>query len=153
METLNVAAAILIYENKILCAQRAGGKQEYISYKYEFPGGKAEAGETWEKALQRELMEEMELAVDIGHMKLFYDAKHEYPDFKVRIRFFICPVESKQLHSKEHTTIRWVEKQELDKLDWMEANWPVIEKLKRTELKAYLPQDSGYPAGQRIDKA
>ena len=46
MKSHEVVAAIITYQDKILCMQRAKGKYEYMSYKYEFPGGKIELGET-----------------------------------------------------------------------------------------------------------
>ena len=59
--------------------QRDIGKYEYVSLKWEFPGGKIEAGETKEAALNRELQEEMNLEVDI--VEHFCDIRHVYPDF------------------------------------------------------------------------
>ncbi len=42
MKKVEVVAAILKFENKILCVQRAKNKLPYISEKFEFPGGKIE---------------------------------------------------------------------------------------------------------------
>lgn len=46
MKQIEVVAAVIIFENKILCVQRSENKFEYISKKYEFPGGKIELGES-----------------------------------------------------------------------------------------------------------
>lgn len=129
MKELNVVAAILIYNNKILCAQRAEGKYEYISYKYEFPGGKLEAGESPEEALHRELIEEMDVNVDINKMQYFYTVNHEYPDFKIKMQSFICNVENTNVNLKEHVSITWLEKKQLNTLDWAAADLPIVEKL------------------------
>nr|WP_315024351.1 (deoxy)nucleoside triphosphate pyrophosphohydrolase [uncultured Aminipila sp.] len=129
MKELNVVAAILIYNNKILCAQRAEGKYEYISYKYEFPGGKLEAGESPEEALHRELIEEMDVNVDINKMKYFNTVNHEYPDFKIKMQSFICNVENANINLKEHVSIKWLEKNQLNTLDWAAADLPIVEKL------------------------
>ena len=51
MKELEVVAAIIIYKDQILCMQRNKGKYDYVSYKYEFPGGKIELGETRAQAL------------------------------------------------------------------------------------------------------
>ena len=77
MKQLEVSAGILVYNEKILCTQRGQGKYDYISFKYEFPGGKIELGETPAKALQRELIEEMNLAISEDEMQFFlYNQSH-----------------------------------------------------------------------------
>ena len=55
MKTIEVVAAIIFREGKVLCVQRPNNTREYISLKWEFPGGKVEVGESREKALVREL--------------------------------------------------------------------------------------------------
>ena len=45
MKHYEVVAAVIEYDNKILCMQRDKAKFDYVSYKFEFPGGKVEAGE------------------------------------------------------------------------------------------------------------
>lgn len=55
MKKIAVVAAIIKYEDKILCVQRNSNKYDYLSYKYEFPGGKVETGESNEAALIREI--------------------------------------------------------------------------------------------------
>ena len=42
-------SAAIIQENKILCLQRNKSKYPYISYKFEFPGGKVEPIQSKEK--------------------------------------------------------------------------------------------------------
>ena len=44
MKTIEVVAAIILSDGKILCLQRGENKLSYISKKYEFPGGKIELG-------------------------------------------------------------------------------------------------------------
>ena len=51
MKHYTVTAAILTNENEILCMQRPKSKYEYISYKFEFPGGKVEENESNEEGL------------------------------------------------------------------------------------------------------
>ena len=46
MKNIEVVAAIITFNNKFLCIQRDLNKYEYISKKYEFPGGKIEINES-----------------------------------------------------------------------------------------------------------
>ena len=129
MKKLEVVAAIIMYEDKILCMQRDKGKYEYMSYKYEFPGGKIEPGETRAQALQRELVEEMALEVEIGDEDYYMSVEHEYPDFTIIMHSFICRVESPAFVRKEHVDHKWLTRQELMTLDWAPADVPIVKRL------------------------
>ncbi len=63
---LQVTAAILIKDNKILIAKRLAGDK--LPHKWEFPGGKIETGETPEACLKREMHEEFGIEVRIEHL-------------------------------------------------------------------------------------
>ncbi len=129
MKKTEVVAAIIMYEDKILCMQRNKGKYEYMSYKYEFPGGKIEPGETRAQALQRELIEEIALEVDIREEDYYMSVEHIYPDFALTMHSFICRVESQTFVRKEHVDHKWLTRQELMSLDWAPADLPIIRRL------------------------
>ena len=61
MKELEVVAGIVICDDEILCMQRNQAKYNYISYKFEFPGGKIQPSESPTEALKRELTEELEI--------------------------------------------------------------------------------------------
>ena len=63
MKKIEVVAGVIINKNKILCCQRKKSKYSYLSEKWEFPGGKLEENETREKALIREIDEELEMEI------------------------------------------------------------------------------------------
>ncbi|BBI69883.1 hypothetical protein PKHYL_40740 [Psychrobacter sp. KH172YL61] len=65
MSVINVVAAVIKHDDKYLCAQRKKSKFEYLSYKFEFPGGKVESNETLEQALHREILEELDANIEI----------------------------------------------------------------------------------------
>lgn len=112
MKSLEVVAGIIQYEDLILCMQRNKGKYDYVSYKYEFPGGKIESGETRPEALMRELREELSLEVKITEADYFMTVVHQYPDFKITMHSFICKVSGQQFERKEHIAHQWLRKEE-----------------------------------------
>ena len=122
-------AAIIIYQDKILCMQRSKGKYDYLSYKYEFPGGKVDLGETSVEALQRELREEMGLELEVKDKDYYMSVEYAYPDFKMTMHSFICYVESQVFERKEHVDHKWLTKKELMTLDWVPADMPIVKRL------------------------
>lgn len=129
MKHLTVTAAILIEKNEILCMQRGPGKYPYISYKYEFPGGKLEPGESHEECLRRELQEEMDIHVDVKPEHFFMTVDYTYDDFSITMHSYLCPVQSRHFVRKEHVDHKWMPAKELHTLDWAPADIPIMKKL------------------------
>ena len=127
---LEVVAAIIVNKDEILCMQRNSSKYEYMSYKYEFPGGKVEDGEAYPRALERELKEELDLEVHVEEKNHFLTVTHSYPDFTIRMHSYVCWVSDRSFKRKEHINHRWLKKDELDELDWAGADLPIVEKIK-----------------------
>jgi 8-oxo-dGTP diphosphatase len=127
MKHHTVVAAIIMNDNKILCVQRNTSKYNYISLKYEFPGGKVESGETNEQALIREIKEELDLDIQVGQE--FLIVNHEYPDFTLTMHSFLCNADSIDLSLTEHIAYQWLEKNELEDLDWAAADVPIVKLL------------------------
>ncbi len=124
---IEVVAAIIIDNDKFLCTQRNKSKYEYISYKYEFPGGKVESEETLEEAIIREIKEELDAEIKVKSKYL--TVRHEYPDFIVIMHSFLCEMLSKKIILKEHIDSKWLSNVELSSLDWAGADLPIIKKL------------------------
>lgn len=127
MKKIEVVAGIIFFKNQILCVQRPKNKLNYISEKFEFPGGKIEDGETKKEALQRELFEELNISAKIK--SLYLTVVHEYPDFELKMHSFICEVETKELILREHIHQEWLTLKDLKKLDWAAADIPIVNKL------------------------
>lgn len=127
MKQIEVVAAIIKKDNKILCVQRNENKLSYISKKYEFPGGKMEANETKKETIVREIKEE--LAMDINVKEEFLTVTHQYPDFLLIMHSFICTSNESKVTLTEHIDYKWLELEELDKLDWAAADVPIVKKL------------------------
>lgn len=132
MKTIEVVAAIVINDGKVLCVQRSENKLTYLSRKFEFPGGKLEKNETLEQALVREMMEELKMTVSIE--KLFLTIEHVYPDFKIIMHSFICKVVNRDLILTEHLQALWLDVLEIDTVDWAAADIPIVEQLQATSL-------------------
>ena len=128
MKKTFVVAEIIINQDKILCVQRGFNKYNYISKKYEFPGGKIEIGESDEDALKREILEE--LSMDIEITNFFMTVNHQYPDFHLNMKAYECSCKNNTVTLSEHIDYKWLEINELSKLDWAEAVFPIIKKLK-----------------------
>lgn len=122
-----VVAAIIIHNDKILCLQRGENKFEYISKKYEFPGGKIELGETRKQTVVREIQEELKM--DITPNQDFLTVEHEYPDFFLTMHSFICSCDDPTVYLTEHIDYKWLTISELNGLDWAEADIPIVDKL------------------------
>lgn len=127
MKQIEVVAGVIFCGGTVLCVQRPKNKLPYISEKFEFPGGKVEEGETKEEALERELLEELNLSTKIKN--LFLTVVHQYPDFELTMHSFICEVDSKELILREHINQKWLKINELTTLDWAAADVPIVEKL------------------------
>ena len=130
-----VSAAIIIENKKILCVQRNKGKYDYISYKYEFPGGKLEEGENEEHALKREISEELNLEIDVAEK--FLVVTHEYLDFDLTMHSYLCKANTEKLVLKEHIDAKWLYKNELIELDWAAADLPIVSKLINTNHELF----------------
>lgn len=127
-KNIEVVAAVIIYEKKILAFQRGAAKFDYVSYKFEFPGGKVETGEDFRVALNRELYEELGLNAEVGDFVTTID--HDYPDFSIRMHCFIVAIDTFDETLQDHVAYAHVALFEADSLDWIEADRPVLKILK-----------------------
>ena len=125
MKKIEVVAAIICDGDKFFATQRGYG--EWKDW-WEFPGGKIEAGETAEEALQREIREE--LATEIAIDKLITTVDYDYPKFHLTMHCFLCHVQCGHLTLLEHESARWLKREELNSVKWLPADEVVIEQLK-----------------------
>lgn len=130
MKEVHVTAAVIIKENKILCVQRDENKYDYISKKWEFPGGKVEENEQLEDTIQREIQEELNLNIEVKSFLL--QVNHQYPDFKLKMDTFICEINSGIIQLNDHIDFKWLSTNELPDLDWAAADLPIVEKIRLT---------------------
>ena len=127
MKAIEVVAVVIFWERKVLCVQRAKHVKEYISFKWEIPGGKFEVGESQEEALVREIEEE--LVAEIHGLQYLMKVEHSYPDFYLIMHAFTCALKGGEVELREHVGLKWLAVEELDQLDWAAADVPVVERL------------------------
>lgn len=128
MKKLTVVAAVITHHGKYLCALKGEHKYSYLSNKYEFPGGKVEAVETFEQALIREIKEELNLNIEVK--EYLFTVKHTYPDFHIELATFMCVTKTiEELALNEHQDVQWCAIDELEQLDWAAADIPIVKYL------------------------
>lgn len=127
MKHYYVVAAVIEHEGEILCMQKGETKFPYTSYKFEFPGGKVEIGETESEALTRELREEMDYAIQV--LRPYLKVHHIYPDFEISMTSYLCKVQNRVFRMNEHIAYKWLPANQLMSLDWAEADIPIAKHL------------------------
>jgi 8-oxo-dGTP diphosphatase len=127
MKHITVVAAVIEHKGKYLCVQRGINKYDYISKKWEFPGGKVEADESPENALMREIQEE--LAMEINELDFLITIEHTYPDFRLTMHTYLCKSEQTTPTLTEHLEYSWQDASDMHHLDWAAADLPIVEKL------------------------
>jgi 8-oxo-dGTP diphosphatase len=123
---IEAAAALIFRDGKLLIAQRHAGA--HLGGLWEFPGGKREAGETFEECLVREIREELDVEIFGG--ELFEEIFHAYPEESVRLKFFICKLLSGEPQPLDCAAVKWVTKKELAGFQFPAADLQLLEKLK-----------------------
>ena len=130
--SLEVVAAIIFFENKILVTQRKYHKNAAFSYKFEFPGGKVENNEDKITALRRELLEELNL--ELTNFKHFASYNYSYDTNKIKLHFFISNANELKLTLKVHKAYKLVTVKKLSQLEWLAADYKVIKMLQSKYL-------------------
>jgi len=103
-----VAAAIIARDGRYLIARRKPGV--HLGGFWEFPGGKCEAGESFEECLRRELLEELDVSVSTAIP--FQTIRHAYPEKTVELHFFRCSIGVGEPKARDCAEIRWVHPRE-----------------------------------------
>ena len=131
-ETIEVSAAVIVEGDNILATQRGYGE---FKGKWEFPGGKIKKGEFDEDALVREIKEE--LNADINVIDYLTTVRYEYPTFNLIMHTYICTLKSNVefvFHNDkelEHDNMIWLDKHDLDHLDWLPADIEAVKAYKK----------------------
>ena len=121
MKTIEVVAAVILQDKQVLATQRGYGD---LQGRWEFPGGKIEAGEDHTTALSREIQEELDVFIVVG--EFLTTVEYDYPSFHLIMHAYQCELKG-EFHLQEHSEARWLTKETLYDVDWLEADLPIVE--------------------------
>ncbi len=122
--TLVVAAALVDTDGKVLLAQRPAHKP--MGHMWEFPGGKVEKSETPEKALLRELNDELGINTWGSCLSQLTFVRHDYSDFHLLLALYLCRKWEGIVEPRENQLIKWLTPKQMLELPILPADIPVI---------------------------
>ena len=125
IKIINVTCAIVYFDDKVLAVQRSNSMS--LPLKWEFPGGKIEINETEEECIQREIFEELNIQIEIT--KRLKSVTHSYGNVTIKLIPFISKYKTGKITLKEHNNYKILSKDELDTLDWTEADLSILKEL------------------------
>jgi 8-oxo-dGTP diphosphatase len=130
---LLVSAAVIVRGGEILIGQRRRGDRH--AYKWEFPGGKVEQGETPQQALVRELREELAIESKVGEEIARY--KHEYPNGASVLLFFYVVTEFNGAPlNRAFEASQWAPCKSLMSFDFLDGDVDFVRRLARGEFNS-----------------
>ena len=122
-----VVAALIRDGDRFMICQRPDHKARGL--KWEFVGGKVEAGESKKAALIRECREE--LGVTVAVYDVFLELDHVYPDIAIHLTLFNAAITEGAPQLLEHNDIRWISPAEIDHYDFCPADEEILKKIKK----------------------
>ncbi len=128
-----VAGVLADAEGRVLLAARPAGKA--FAGRWEFPGGKVDLGELPERALVRELMEELGVVAGVEDCQKFLTVTHRYPgaDRGVRITAYRVRNYRGVAQGREGQSLAWHFCRDLPQVDILEADRPIVTALRLGE--------------------
>jgi 8-oxo-dGTP diphosphatase len=131
LNTVLVAAAVMIEEGRVLLSQRKPGT--HLAGAWEFPGGKVEPGEDPREALRRELREELGIEASVGEIVEVTFHRYEDADKAVLLLFFEASrvAGSPEPRALDVAAFRWAGKGDLRDEEFPPADVAVLGKLRR----------------------
>ncbi|MBW8802551.1 MAG: (deoxy)nucleoside triphosphate pyrophosphohydrolase [Catenulisporales bacterium] len=123
-----VVGAAIVRGDAVLCARRSA--PESLAGKWEFPGGKVEAGESDQDAVVRECREELGIEVAVGE-RVGADARINE---RLTLRVYLArllPGQPEPLPLEDHDELAWVPWARLPDLEWLAPDIPIVEELSR----------------------
>ena len=129
---IDVAAGVIWSEGRFLAVRRPPGTS--MAGYWEFPGGKVEPGENAERALVRELQEE--LGVTPRAIDFWRAMRHDYPHVSVRLHFFHVRAVQGVPHPRAGQELAWVDPAGECDLTFLPADEDILAELMQTAAPA-----------------
>lgn len=128
-----MAAVIERADRRILIGQRRRGDSSPL--KWEFPGGKVRDREELERALARELAEE--LGATLIASREIAQVRHQYATYpeELEIHFFAAQISNAEVQPRCFEQVAWVLPKELGQYDFLSANRELIAHLATGKIK------------------
>jgi len=138
MTAVAVAVAVIVndHDASVLVSQR--GQGVHLAGKWEFPGGKLEAGETPRQALQREISEE--LGIEIVDATPILTLPYRYPEKHVVLHVFKVDRYHGRPRGRENQALRFASLDALPPQHFPEANLPIIRWLQMPDYYFISPE-------------
>lgn len=123
--TIRVVAAVLERDERYLITQRRA--TAVLPLMWEFPGGRVEAGETDQRALERELLHRLGVEIEVG--KLISFVSHPYENYVVDLFLYECALLTEALEPRAVNAFKWVASTDFDQYPFTPADEASMNKL------------------------
>ena len=120
---IEVVAGVIYKNDKFLIAQRNLKKAQ--GGLWEFPGGKVEKNESYQRALIREIKEELNADIEVN--EYIGESIHHYPEKDIKLIFYKAKLLSENVELLEHESCEWITKEEKDNFEFAEADKAVFD--------------------------
>jgi 8-oxo-dGTP diphosphatase len=123
--TIRVVAAMVSRDGRYLITQRR--PSAVLPLKWEFPGGRVEAGESDQEALRRELRERLDAEISVRQLISY--VSHRYEHYTVELYLYECALVSEGVRAKAVHDVRWVLSKDFDDYEFTPADEASMTKL------------------------
>ncbi|MBM4281984.1 MAG: (deoxy)nucleoside triphosphate pyrophosphohydrolase [Deltaproteobacteria bacterium] len=121
-KNIRVVAALIRKGGQVLLTQRKPGR--HLGLSWEFPGGKVEAGETDEVALERELREELGVDVVVGTR--CFETRHNYGTREMHLLVYRCRIVAGEPRALDVNAVEWVAEHKITDRQFLPADLPLV---------------------------
>jgi mutator protein MutT len=149
---VEVVAAAILREGRVLACRRTSPPE--AAGRWELPGGKVEPGESRERALVREIGEELGVLVEVAD----WLAGESRISDALTLRAATARILTGEPRPREHDRVRWLAPEELDDVDWLEPDRPFLAELgerlaaaQSTEVAIFFDEDDARSVAGRLE--